>query len=228
MRGLSSAGSAKMRKRRATPLRRISLKSTALVEPVGALAAGEGFVHRHGRHASDLEDAARRKLRLAAYAGNGREDIVDGPLLPGTPYDPQFASFAQPSGLSSDGKRLFVADSEGSTVRSVPFDPNGKVETLVGLTGTLFDFGDIDGSGRDVRLQHPLDVAWAGGKLYVADTYNNKIKVIDVDQRTCHTLAGTGKPGMRKRRRALRRVSMSRRAFRRRVGSCMWRIRITM
>jgi DNA-binding beta-propeller fold protein YncE len=88
-----------------------------------------------------------------------------------------------------------VADSEGSTVRAVPFDANGKVETLVGLTGTLFDFGDTDGSGRDVRLQHPLDVAWADGKLYVADTYNNKIKVMDVERRTCRTLAGTGKAG---------------------------------
>jgi DNA-binding beta-propeller fold protein YncE len=80
-------------------------------------------------------------------------------------------------------------------VRAVPYDPNGKAETLVGLTGTLFDFGDTDGAGRDVRLQHPLDVAWADGKLYVADTYNNKIKVIDVERRTCRTLAGTGKAG---------------------------------
>jgi DNA-binding beta-propeller fold protein YncE len=46
-----------------------------------------------------------------------------------------------------------------------------------------------------VRLQHPLDVAWWDGRLYVADTYNNKIKVIDVDRHTCQTLAGTGKTG---------------------------------
>jgi DNA-binding beta-propeller fold protein YncE len=77
----------------------------------------------------------------------------------------------------------------------VPFDPNGKVETLVGLTGTLFDFGDVDGRGRDVRLQHPLGVAWWDGKLYVADTYNNKIKVIDVEHQTCATIAGSGRPG---------------------------------
>jgi DNA-binding beta-propeller fold protein YncE len=132
---------------------------------------------------------------IGPYAGNGREDIADGPLLPTLPYDPRFSSFAQPSGLASNGTRLFVADSEGSTIRSVPLDGNGEVQTLVGLTGTLFDFGDADGRGSEVRLQHPLGVAWWDGKLFVADTYNNKIKVIDVEARTCRTVAGSGEPG---------------------------------
>jgi DNA-binding beta-propeller fold protein YncE len=134
--------------------------------------------------------------RIGPYAGNGRENIADGPLLPSIPYDEGFASFAQPSGLTSDGKQLFVADSEGSTVRGVPFDAKGTVRTLVGLTGTLFDFGDIDGAGENVRLQHPLGVAWGDGKLYVADTYNNKIKAIDVTTRSCQSVVGTGKAGI--------------------------------
>jgi sugar lactone lactonase YvrE len=133
--------------------------------------------------------------RIGLFAGNGREDIIDGPYLPTTSYALGFASFAQPSELSSDGTRLFVADSEGSTIRSVPFDPSGAVETPIGLTGTLFDFGDVDGQGRNVRLQHPLGVAWADGVLYVADTYNNKIKAVDVATQTCRTIAGTGEPG---------------------------------
>jgi thiol-disulfide isomerase/thioredoxin/DNA-binding beta-propeller fold protein YncE len=132
---------------------------------------------------------------IAAYAGNGREDITDGRLLPREPYRLRFSAFAQPSGLASDGKQLFVADSEGSTIRAVPFESDGKVDTLVGLTGTLFDFGDVDGKGRRVRLQHPLGVAWWDGQLYVADTYNNKIKVIDVAARSCRTIAGTGESG---------------------------------
>lgn len=132
---------------------------------------------------------------IGAFAGNGREDIVDGPLLPSVPYQEGYASFAQPSGLASDGTLLFIADSEGSTIRAVPFDSNGKAETLVGMTGTLFDFGDIDGNGRDVRLQHPLGVAWWDGKLYVADTYNNKLKMIDVAARSCQSIAGSGAAG---------------------------------
>jgi outer membrane protein assembly factor BamB len=134
---------------------------------------------------------------IGLFAGNGREDIVDGGLLPPAPYELGFASFAQPSELTSDGSHLFVADSEGSTVRSVPFDESAQVRTLVGLTGTLFDFGDVDGQGSDVRLQHPLGVTYADGTVYVADTYNNKIKAIDVKNATCRTIAGNGKAGKR-------------------------------
>lgn len=137
--------------------------------------------------------------RITVHAGNGREDIVDGPLVPRRPYDLGFASFAQPSGLASDGKRLFVADSEGSSIRSVPFDPRGEVETIVGTSqlpsARLFTFGDVDGEGAAVRLQHALGVAYHADSLYVADTYNNKIKVIDPDRASCRALAGDGKPG---------------------------------
>jgi DNA-binding beta-propeller fold protein YncE len=169
-------------------------KSTPLSTPWALCAQGNDlFIAMAGMH--QIWRMPLDESSIGPFAGNAREDIVDGPLLPNIPYDQNFSSFAQPSGLSSDGKRLFVADSEGSTTRAVPFDANGKVETIVGLTGTLFDFGDVDGAGRNVRLQHPLDVAWWDGKLYVADTYNNKIKVIDVERRTCHTLAGTGRTG---------------------------------
>ena len=44
-----------------------------------------------------------------------------------------------------------------------------------------------------MRLQHALGVAYHDGKLYVADTYNSKIKVIDPEKRTCTTFLG-GEP----------------------------------
>lgn len=136
---------------------------------------------------------------FSLYAGNGREDIVDGPLSPPQMYEEGYASFAQPSGLTSDGKLLYVADSEGSSIRAVPFDPSGEVSTIVGTShlpdGRLFAFGDIDGPARKARLQHCLGVAYYDKKLYVADTYNNKIKVVDADSGETASLAGTGQPG---------------------------------
>ncbi len=122
-------------------------------------------------------------LRIGPYAGNGREDIVDGPLLPARPYGAGSSSFAQPSGLACDGRWLYVADSEGSSIRRVPLERGGQVDTPVGTAhlpvARLFTFGDVDGPGSRARLQHPLGVVFYQGRLYVADTYNSKIKVID-------------------------------------------------
>lgn len=123
--------------------------------------------------------------RADPYAGSGRETRSDGPL--------RKAALAQPSGLASDGTRLFVADSEVSSIRTVDLDPSGKVSTVVGEA--LFEFGDVDGVGPKVRLQHPLGVALHEGHLLVADTYNNRIKRIDVGARESRTLAGTGEGG---------------------------------
>jgi DNA-binding beta-propeller fold protein YncE len=147
--------------------------------------------------------------QLSVFAGTGREARADGPR--------EEAGFAQPSGLATDGKTLYVADAESNTVRAVSLAGGGtrgdsktdeaklrtaslssvsggeEVQTLAG--GDLFDFGDRDGEGDDVRLQHPLGLALSDGRLFIADTYNHKIKVLDPRARTVKTFAGTGKHG---------------------------------
>jgi thiol-disulfide isomerase/thioredoxin len=137
------------------------------------------FIALAGHHQIWTVDMANGN-KLTTYAGNGREDIVDGPL--------RYSCFAQPSGLTSDGTNLYVADSEVSAIRSVPMNGEGEVKTLVGEG--LFEFGDVDGEAEKVRLQHAIAVAWAEGKLFVADTYNSKIKVIDPEKRRSTTYLG--------------------------------------
>ncbi len=121
------------------------------------------------------------------YAGSGREEHIDGPL--------RQAALAQPSGITTDGQHLFFADSEISSIRAASLPPGNQVSTIVGRG--LFDFGDVDGRGDQVRLQHPLGIAYLDGKLYVADTYNHKIKQIDPERRESKTFAGTGERGLR-------------------------------
>lgn len=119
------------------------------------------------------------------YAGSGAEGRDDGRLA--------VASFAQPSGLATDGTRLFVADSESSTIRAVDLTGlAGSVRTLV--NGELFDFGDRDGPAAVARLQHPLGVAYDNGVLYIADTYNHKLKRLVLSTGIVETLIG-GAPG---------------------------------
>ena len=119
------------------------------------------------------------------YAGTGEEARKDGPV--------NTATFAQPSGLAIDGNTLFVADAEANVIRAVALPPANSVATLAG--GDLFEFGDDDGRGDLARLQHPLGVAVSGGRVFIADTYNHKIKLLDPKSRTVTTFAGTGKPG---------------------------------
>ncbi len=121
------------------------------------------------------------------YAGSGAEAIADGSL--------ETAKLAQPSGLSQDAGHLYSADSESSSIRRIsPGDP-GAVETLVGKG--LFDFGDVEGDRTQARLQHPLGVHFHGGLLYVADSYNNRIKIVDPDQGGAKNFAGDGKAGLK-------------------------------
>jgi hypothetical protein len=67
------------------------------------------------------------------------------------------------------------------------------VETLIGEG--LFKFGDRDGAKGEALLQHPLGVAVHDGWIYVADTYNHKLKVYHTERRVLRSLAGTGQPG---------------------------------
>jgi thiol-disulfide isomerase/thioredoxin len=251
-------------------IRRVDLKARTVSTVAGTGAQARGFDAEAGRAPAlstalnspwDLQLVGRAlyiamagphqiwRLNLArgdisVFAGSGREARRDGSLAA--------AAFAQPSGLATDGRTLYVADSESNIIRSIdlfasparlsaepddsevaanPVDDNAptppapppgdappptdendphalpapplvpartqtsarQVETLAG--GDLFEFGDTDGVGDAARLQHPLGVLYAGGALYVADTYNHKIKQLNLETRALKTFAGTGKPG---------------------------------
>jgi thiol-disulfide isomerase/thioredoxin len=124
------------------------------------------------------------KSEVSRFAGSGREARLDGTLAD--------AGFAQPSGMALVGQTLYVSDAESNVIRAIDLN-QGTVKTLVG--GDLFDFGDVDGKGDDVRLQHPLGLLAYGDKVLIADTYNHKIKELDPEHERVTSLFGSGKPG---------------------------------
>jgi thiol-disulfide isomerase/thioredoxin len=157
-------------------------RNIPLNSPWDILAVGRSlYIAMAGHHQIWVLNPAQP--HLAWLAGNAKEEIVDGLRSQ--------ASFAQPSGLTSDGKVLYVADSETSSIRAISLTPPGPVRTLVG-TG-LFDFGDAEGVGPSVRLQHPIGVTYHDGKLYVIDTYNDKIKLLDPQTKACTSFVGGSK-----------------------------------
>ena len=123
---------------------------------------------------------------VQTYAGTGAEACVDGCVTE--------SAFAQPSGITTNGNELFVADSEVSSIRGVGLN-EPQVRTVCG-SGDLFGFGDIDGTGDAVRLQHCLGVEYAQNYLWIADTYNHKIKLINPHSGNCQTVLGDGISGL--------------------------------
>lgn len=129
----------------------------------------------------DLADSAR----AVSIAGGMGENIIDGPA--------RLAMLAQPSGLalSADGRRLYFADSEVSAIRFLDLQ-SSQIVTILG--SGLFEFGDVDGAFPDVRLQHCIGLSLmpssTGEQLLVADTYNDKIKLVNPGPRTSRTFLG--------------------------------------
>ncbi|MEJ2479493.1 MAG: redoxin domain-containing protein [Acidihalobacter sp.] len=157
---------------------------TALNSPWGLEAVGNDlFIAMAGDHQVwklDLQHG-----RIGPFAGSGAEGIADGPA--------SRASFAQSSGLAHHAGTLYVADPESSAVRAVALE-NGQVRTLVGRG--LFTFGLRDGAAAQALLQHDQGLAWLDGKLYIADTFNNAVRVLDPSAARVATLAtGLAQPG---------------------------------
>lgn len=114
--------------------------------------------------------------RVDTLAGQG-EGWRDGPALQ--------AQFHTPSGLAVDAAgNVFVADTGNHVIRRIARD--GTVSTVAG-DGTR---GFADGAAAQARFDAPMGVAVAAdGRVFVADTYNDRIRVIDLDGQV-RTLAG--------------------------------------
>lgn len=161
---------------------------TALSSPWDvAVHDGDLYIAMAGIHQiwrMPLGDHAGDGSYVGPWGGSGREGIVDGPRMQ--------SELAQVSGLAPGPTGLAFADSESSGVREISWDPDGRTTTFIGKTGQggLFHFGDADGGRSVAKLQHPLDVARVGDELYVADTFNHKVKQVYALTENVNTLVG--------------------------------------
>jgi len=152
-----------------------------LSDPFGVAVAADGTIY-----VGDAGESNRiRKLspdgNVTTLAG-GSEGFADGAGAA--------ASFNTPSALAlgPDGN-LYVADTGNNRIRKIT--PDGKVSTVAG-NGTA---GYVDGPAAQAQFNGPIGLAVSvRGDIYVADTYNDVIRMITTEGEVT-TIAGGGMPG---------------------------------
>jgi len=152
-----------------------------LSDPFGVAVAADGTIYV----ADAGENNRIRKISpdgsVTTLAG-GSEGFADGA---GTT-----SSFNTPSALAlgPDGN-LYVADTGNNRIRKIT--PAGTVSTVAG-NGSA---GYVDGPAAQAQFNGPIGLAVSkGGDIYVADTYNDVIRMITTEGNVT-SIAGGGRPG---------------------------------
>ncbi len=138
---------------------------------------------------SDWGSSSIRKIdssgNITTIAGTGSKGYSGdgGPAIQ--------AQFSQQFGIAQDAAgNIYVADTGNSRIRRI--DRNGIVTTIAG-NGVSGYSGD-GGPAISASLRNPEDVLISDGKLFIADTFNYCIRVVDASG-TIRTIAGTGSQG---------------------------------
>jgi sugar lactone lactonase YvrE len=152
-----------------------------LSDPFGVTVAADGTIYVADGGESNRIRRISPDGSVTTMAG-GSEGFADGAGAT--------ASFNTPSALAlgPDGN-LYVADTGNNRIRKIT--PDGRVSTVAG-NGTA---GYVDGPAAQAQFNGPLGLAVsAGGDIYVADTYNDVIRMITTEGEVT-TIAGRGTPG---------------------------------
>ena len=160
--------------------------------PDATYTQGRLFVADSFNHTIRQIDVATQAVStLAGTAGiSGSADAVGSAAGFNTPWG---MSYSAPDGIYPQG-RLFVVDYGNLTIRQINM-ATGGVSALAGTAGSV---GSADGTGSAARFYYPKGVVYSApdgiypqGRLFVADTFNDIIRQMDVATQAVSTLAGT-------------------------------------
>lgn len=147
-----------------TPRATIAPAALAVSAPVALLVRDNlMFVSMAGQHQIWRMDLAAGRVEV--LAGNGHNNLVDGPALE--------SGLVQPAALAYHAGQLLIADAGANAVRALRI-ADGQVSTLAGRGP--WQQGLADGVATTARFAHPQGLAVDGtGTVYVADTLNGRL-----------------------------------------------------
>jgi sugar lactone lactonase YvrE len=144
-----------------------------------------GIVYKDGNlYVVDYNSSLIRKIDVATaavttIAGTGSIGSQDGPALS--------ASFNYPTSIAESNNALYITDTSNNTIRKLDL-ATSIVSTVGGVTGQS---GTTDGASAIAKFNNPQGIATNGVYIYVADTSNQTIRVIEIASGIVSTLAGT-------------------------------------
>lgn len=170
-------------------VRRVTI-ATRQVTTLGNIGGSDGIATDGlNLYATNSSDCTVRKMRLSDYAtsliaGSAFTcSFADAPAGPGT-----VARLSSPSGITTDGTYLYVADYGNNRIR--------RIEPATGITITIAGTGaaaNINGVGTAAAFNQPDGVTYFSGRLYVSDLLNYNIRTVDLNSGnfTVSTLSGS-------------------------------------
>ncbi len=168
----------------------ISATAAQLSGPRGAALDGDGNLY-----IANFDSHRIRKVN----AGTGNISTVAGGLgFGGFSGDGAAATAAQlnhPAGVAADSAgNIYIADIYNNRIRKVDA-VTGDVSTFAG-NGETGDSGD-NAAASAARLDNPESLAMdSAGNLYIADTYNHRVRKVDAVTGIITTVAGSGTRGL--------------------------------
>jgi len=85
------------------------------------------------------------------------------------------ASFNSPRGIATDGRNLYIADTDNHLIRKIVI---GTPWAVSAVAGTAMTPGAADGTGGSASFDIPRSITTDGSFLFVADSQNNLIRKI--------------------------------------------------
>lgn len=110
-----------------------------------------------------------------------------------------YAGFQNPVGIwinknpktPKDVGNIYIADTGNNSIRKVVADTGGVMDLVSTLAGEAINQGSVDAQGTAARFALPNGIVVSEGKIYVADTNNSTIRMIDTANAMVSTYAGT-------------------------------------
>jgi sugar lactone lactonase YvrE len=155
----------------------LNFPTAVAVDLQGTLYIADTMNHRVRR-----VDATTGIITTLAGIGQARFSGDGGPA--------DQAALNEPAALALDGtQRLFIADQTNHRVRVVDL-ATGRIATFAGTGSATYDGDGV--SAASASLASPSGLVVHDGRLYIADTFNGRIRAVDLSTGLIATVAGDG------------------------------------